>query len=227
MFFKQMRAGSVIHTFFTQVRPSAGLYVRSISHGIAQPGYISPTMVRGEYVLHMVLGGQALHNGQPVSAGDAFLMRPMLAHRLEILPDKPFEQYWVEFGGSEASGLIADYTFANTDRFSGIDPSPLLPLLHAAVYDEQDEASASLRQTGLLYMLLALLPQTRAADKSPAGYVRQAMDFLRLNLSEGVTVSDAARAVRLSERYLCRLFLRETGITPIHYLNACRVEAAK
>ena len=56
---------------------------------------------------------------------------------------------------------------------------------------------------------------------------RQSLAYIHAHYAEPITRADLARHAGVNERYLTHCFRREVGITPIDYLNRCRVEAAK
>lgn len=56
---------------------------------------------------------------------------------------------------------------------------------------------------------------------------RQSLAYIHAHYPEPITRGDLARHAGVNERYLTRCFRQEVGITPIDYLNRCRVDAAK
>ena len=57
--------------------------------------------------------------------------------------------------------------------------------------------------------------------------VRKAMAYIHKHYAEPFSRQDMARQLGLSERYLTRCFRKEMGITPVEYLNRCRLKEAK
>ncbi|HJA26081.1 MAG TPA: response regulator [Candidatus Fournierella merdigallinarum] len=57
-------------------------------------------------------------------------------------------------------------------------------------------------------------------------YVEEAVDYIRQNYAQRITISSCAEAVSLSEGYLSRLFRKETGYTFNAYLAAYRIHVA-
>ncbi len=57
--------------------------------------------------------------------------------------------------------------------------------------------------------------------------VRQAMAYIHTHYAEPIDRSDLARHLNINEQYLTRCFNREIGVSPIVYLNRCRIEQAK
>ncbi|RDX36634.1 helix-turn-helix domain-containing protein [Kangiella sp. HD9-110m-PIT-SAG07] len=52
------------------------------------------------------------------------------------------------------------------------------------------------------------------------------LEWLKENLGENITVDKIAERANMSERQLYRVFIKETGITPAHYLEELRMEVA-
>jgi AraC-like DNA-binding protein len=59
------------------------------------------------------------------------------------------------------------------------------------------------------------------------GRVPEARKFIEKNYRKKITVLDIARAVYQSESYFSHQFKKETGVSPIKYLNEFRVDKAK
>ncbi|MEU4777034.1 AraC family transcriptional regulator [Micromonospora sp. NPDC023633] len=57
--------------------------------------------------------------------------------------------------------------------------------------------------------------------------VERAIDTMRSNLSEQLTVDDMARAAMFSKFHFTRIFQRVTGISPGRFLSAIRLQEAK
>lgn len=206
-------------------KPDPRLFVRNVCHGIAESGVSVGPMLRENYFLQLVFGGRASFDGQTVARGDLFLMRPGTPHSLRVDSSEPFEQYWFEVGGEEAGALFDKALTAGRDTAVLSDYESLRQPLQDAVYGGMDSGLGFL---GLLFTVLSRLskPEGRSTDSSE-GYVLRAMEFLRQNCQNGVSASDAAANVGLSEKYLCRLFREKTGTTPTAFLQSYRLSQAK
>lgn len=206
-------------------KPDPRLFVRNICHGIAESGVSVGPMLRENYFLQLVFGGRASFDGQTVARGDLFLMRPGAPHSLRVDSSEPFEQYWFEVGGEEAGALFDKALPAVRDTAVLSDYESLRQPLQDAVYGGMDSGLGFL---GLLFTVLSRLskPEGRSTDSSE-GYVLRAMEFLRQNCQNGVSASDAAANVGLSEKYLCRLFREKIGTTPTAFLQSYRLSQAK
>ena len=209
---------------FSRGIPDDRLFVKNVCHGIAEKGVSVGPMLRDSYFLQLVFGGEALFDGQSVKRGRAFLMRPGIPHGISVVSDDAFEQYWLEVTGSEVEGLLSP-VFPDSDIRDFGDPDLLAPILHEAVYGRFDD---NLAFSGLFLTILSRLSDDgrHSADRS-GGYVFRAMEFLRQNAQNGVTASDAANAIGLSEKYLCRLFREKVGVTPTKFLQDYRLSQSK
>ena len=70
---------------------------------------------------------------------------------------------------------------------------------------------------------LPLLTETKHAD----GVVERAEDWLQKNMARDITMPDLAREVAVSDRTLVRRFRAAVGQSPIGYLQAVRLDAAR
>ena len=57
--------------------------------------------------------------------------------------------------------------------------------------------------------------------------VRKAMAYIHEHYAEPISREDIAGHIGVSSDHLTRCFRQETGLTPIAYLNRCRVNQAK
>ena len=72
-----------------------------------------------------------------------------------------------------------------------------------------------------------VLERKRKPGSETRRAVMKAMAFIQVHYADGISRSDVAAYVGLSERHLTRCFHQETGLTPITYLNRFRVQQAK
>ena len=170
-----------------------------------------------------------LFDGVEYGEGEVFLMEPNRVHRLKCISEIPLMQYCIEFHGALAPMLCKSVGLSAVSRHRFIDGEKMHEVFRSAIYDTERLSEAALVKMalGLLYYALSQLDIGDAAEKpTQSGYVERAAEFMRENYMYGIKASDAATAVGLTEKYLCRLFGRELGVTPMEYLNRCRLERA-
>ena len=73
----------------------------------------------------------------------------------------------------------------------------------------------------------AALTRRRALGGATQRLVRSAMAFIEANCVDPLTRDDIARAISISPDYLTDCFRLELGVTPMVYLNRCRIQLAR
>lgn len=100
--------------------------------------------------------------------------------------------------------------------FAGISPHRDLEIMSALLH-------------WLAYVLKILNPpfdNTYARDRSAVDRILAAETWASSQLKETITLNEWAKAVGLNEVYFGRVFKRETGLTPIQWLNQRRLQQA-
>lgn len=116
-------------------------------------------------------------------------------------------------------------------------PKPFFVLSHAqgiyhALQDvifERDKDGDGVYQLAfwtLMSKIARLYEQANQKCSDQEGYVGQAIDYMYCHYDGGISISDLARHVCLSENYFQRLFREVTGRTPIEFLRGIRLEKA-
>lgn len=72
-------------------------------------------------------------------------------------------------------------------------------------------------------LVLRDVEETKSAGDSA---VKKVMRYINSHLSERITLSDLSKTAHMSEKYFCAFFKKQTGITPIEYVNRVRIERA-
>ena len=112
---------------------------------------------------------------------------------------------------------------------SGVDVKALEPYLEDLAQPSPG-TGRSLARLGQLLVVLDMLAPAFAFPKPgqslPATYpaVVAATEELDAAPDNAWTLADLAERVHVSPSYLCRLFTRELGISPLHYLERRRLE---
>jgi AraC family L-rhamnose operon transcriptional activator RhaR len=190
--------------------------------------------------------GQFMVENEPhrIRSGDLFIARPKVAH--QILNDKRhLELYWMGFREcgktSHSSSEIATLwrRFAENDRCV-VTPSPRAAALWRdlrGVSEGPYRAGQNEQIRALVKVLLLAILQDGAGEDAlyaepsqPSAAaetaVRIAMQFMKDNMTRPLKTEDIARQTHLSPRHLSRLFIAQSGTTPMRYLENLRVEHA-
>ena len=212
------------------------LNITEIGHCCATSENNTPRLLRENHFLHIIIRGEGLFNKTRAVRGEVVYLKPMFPNDVEIAPEKEMEHYWFSFGGTrsdellEPTGLLK-YPVAKIDE-SAVDL--LEPLLHEAVYGTgMNDRQLSEKFEGLLKYTLAFIGGKAPAKRRSGGenvraaeYASTAADFIRQTLQRGIGASDIAKYVGITEKYLCKIFRQYYGITPVAFINECRMDKA-
>lgn len=97
---------------------------------------------------------------------------------------------------------------------------------------KEEETGQLYVKSSLLYILATLsehsllTPTEKNLDKRVES-VKTALTYMKNNYQEKIYISDLARQVNLNEQYLCRLFKKVIGHSPMEYLNEYRIKQTR
>lgn len=185
-----------------------------------------PLHTHEEYVISANLSGveQLTLNGQtlPVLAGDITIYNP------ETLQASRFGDTPVEFFSVHLpAGIFADLT----DR--------VLPILHEGVMRDpqlftaicdyvRSPAEDRIQQQNLLWLTHCLLKHGCDSEIAAApAAVGRALEYMRDNLTEKLTLDGLAAASGLSKYHFVRQFRQQVGVAPLQYHMQLRLLAAR
>lgn len=207
------------------------------------PGHAWGPGVRDHYLIHFILSGQGIFvsEGQTrhLSAGQGFLICPEQTTLYQADFTDPWHYVWVGFNGAKAAEYLRLAGLTERTPILG-NPDPSDPRASACRSCFTGMAAArSLRRSrdlqilGQLHLLLAGLAEANpvpSADEDQmdrqAWYVQQATDFLAMNYSRRIGISELSRQLGLDRSYFGAIFHQLTGLAPQQYLLRLRMEKA-
>lgn len=192
--------------------------------------------VRDHYLIHLVISGKGSYTTNnrkhEISAGDLFLAKPNQRIYYSADEQSPWEYYWVGFNGTNASTLVHKMPFTEEKPFhSCTQTERAKELLHKIYLSRGPEPTDEAKMVGYLYLFVSLLLQEaknqgkRIADTG-SQYVLNAVKYIQFNYSHNIGVDDIADAVGVSRSHLYRVFMSNTGLSPIDYLTNFRIGEA-
>lgn len=107
-------------------------------------------------------------------------------------------------------------------RSGSFDPAALMPDMEAMQALAYADVPYILR-AGMFYKLLSQLHSPQVL--SPA--VAKMAEYLRRHMQTGIALEDLCREFSFSKNHIINLFKKELGMTPVAYLNECRLRQAE
>ena len=172
--------------------------------------------------------GRGVHRLPP---GHGFLCRPAVPGTGYFYPPaatEPWEHLYFTFAGAAA---VVDELVGRFGSVFRLPPAASV-MTHLQEYRRFDQTTLEIQPgegaslvTSLLGALAdAALEQTR--DTPNAWLVREACRLASANVEQHLNVTALAAMLKVTPEHLCRVFRKETGNTPLHYLTREKVRHA-
>lgn len=188
---------------------------------------------------------------QELTPGHLYLIPAFTTHSNES--DGVFEHYYVHIyeDAQSDSGFLEDFIFpievlakdidlALFKRLCEINPTMRLPKSNPMSYDNNPMLLQSIAKNkqrilcdrvesrGILYQLIArFLKDAQPKSETGDDRIQKCLTYIRKNINQNIKIDMLAEIVCLSRDHLIRLFKKETGLTPIQYINIKKMEKAQ
>lgn len=216
------------------------LYLCYCGYAYCKPLHSYGPAVRPNYLLHYIMSGKGIYQidgaTHTLGKGEGFLIEPNKQTFYQADVQEPWSYLWVGFDGSNVErclrtiGLDGEHL---TFRYTA-EEEKLRYLIEEMLRHNVVNAQNELILQALLYAFLAQLSKGMDARISALNqsdrenlYVHKALEFIRNNYIDGITVNDVARYVALHRSYLFALFQKVLHISPQEYLTLFRLTRAK
>lgn len=203
----------------------SGIRERSVDHRYG-PRTVS------HYLLNFVFEGCADFWCQGtyhlVSPGTFYVMFPGADMYYQTRKDTPWSIQWVVVDGKQADAFLAELGITPENPFFPVEDAPRLKETFDRIFEHTqiDSFRDKMLCFSYLYQMFAqLLEQKERSGRHRI--VHQAQEYIRLHLTENLTVPRIASQFYLNSNYFTKLFKANTGVTPLYYINQLRVEKGK
>lgn len=185
------------------------------------------------YKLYYVTQGKGMVTidgiGFFVSSGQSFLTFPF--SNVCLKPDKnsPWSYKWVEFRGLEAAEIISQTDFSKkhpvVDNINVADFENYFDIPESRIASSYSQYRAIGKLIYLLSYYLEHFPRKKAENND---YTLMARNYIEKNYrNPEFNVQSVAQYIKIDRTYLYRLFIKETGMSVIDYINNCRISKAQ
>lgn len=147
--------------------------------------------------------------------------------------NEPYEYFWIGLDGVSVKQLIEKIGLSETEPVKNMPDECIIDTFVKIETSLCENNFAGLyRAHGELFNLLSLLLSYRSENLTPLKstvnrYVENAVCYIETNFGMDINVTQIAKTVGLSRNYLCVLFGRHMGISPVKYLMNYRIEQSR
>lgn len=209
-----------------------------LSLSISDMGFSADTAVtrfgpgkRNSYIIHFVTKGQGFFNGNPVKAGQGFLITPGLLEEYHCDPQDPWDFFWI-ISQHEAMQEIFPLFHAHPDTLIfDYDYIPQIKIVEESILIKRHNLWIS--QFEMLELFMSILKKQDSSAKDTGShvnaqaYIDYAKRFIETNYAHPISVEEIAAAMGISVSYLFKLFKTDLNLSPKQYINTCRMHQAK
>ncbi|HEX2944492.1 MAG TPA: AraC family transcriptional regulator [Clostridia bacterium] len=199
-------------------------------------GHFWGPAVRDHYIIHYILAGKGTFtvNGNTYELGknDGFLICPDTVVHYRADSEEPWSYGWVGFHGLKAGAYLQQAGLDLHNPVFRYENDDFLKNCLMRMIDTKHLAKGrEIRLLGLLYEFLSQLVEASeksSSDKSivKEEYVKRALEYIKMNYSRKISVSEIAHNVGLDRSYLYSLFSGSLNVSPQEYLISYRMDKA-
>ncbi len=194
--------------------------------------------VRDHYLVHYIISGKGVFQvGSSIyhlKAGQGFLLCPNIVTHYQADMHEPWSYSWVGFHGIKAETYLkrAGLT-AETPVFTYKKDNFLKECLSEMISAKDLVKGREIRMLGLLYVFLSQLIESadnsaiyENTEKRKELYIRKAVEYIAMNYSMDINISEMAAYVGLDRSYLYTIFKEHLKVSPQEFLINYRIDKA-
>lgn len=212
------------------------IYFCHAGRDICASNYCYGPAVREFYLIHVVTSGKGTyitHNTTyHIKAGEAFIIYPGEVTMYTADENEPWQYCFIGFNGEMIGELLERTAFSGGNMVISLDDDTLSEtIINTAIALNAPMSNPDIYATSQLFCVFKILmdhmDSTPVNDLPTKNYVQQAINYIQFNYAGQITIAGIAKMLSINRSYFYRIFIEETGISPIEYLSNYRIDLAK
>lgn len=193
---------------------------------------------RDHYLIHYIHSGKGIFRidsrEYTLTKGQGFLICPDVVSFYQADKHDPWHYSWVGFNGIKAKDYL-NQTNLNFDNpiFTYTKDEYLKECLDEMVAAKNIKTGRDFIYLSLLYKFLYKLVEISDSPTTISGninkkdeYYHKAVEFISMNYSSKITITDLASYIGIDRSYLYSIFKEQIDVSPQEFLINCRVNRA-
>lgn len=195
--------------------------------------------IKEHFKIHYIHKGKGIfrlgNETYDLKEGQGFLICPNVIAYYKADDKEPWSYSWCAFDGINAEAYLKRANLTNANPvFQYNKDDKVSKCFEEMIGAVGSEKSSDLRLQSLLYLFLATIIDEAVLDQSleeaktnKSIYINKAIDFIHINYSRKIRVSEVAKFISLDRKYISKLFKEIVGVTIQEYLISFRINKAK
>lgn len=194
---------------------------------------------RDMYIVHIIKSGRGTVEcgGHRFTLGknEVFLVKPNQLTVQTADSSDPWELYYFSFKGNFADELLSKTVFKDDNLIASLDDESVFDYIKNAAIDLSNHPEQEIRPLEYLFKLLSFfdslsnpsIPQKANNDFAYQKYISAVQEYIQLNYTKQIKISDFAAHLGLSRSHLYRIFKACTGKSIEDYIVSVRINTAR
>lgn len=204
---------------------------------VCEPGHYFGPAVRDHFLIHYIHSGKGRFcvgdREYPLNKGQGFLICPDIVTYYQADFEDPWHYSWAGFHGLKAEGLLKSAGLTMDAPILSTKDDYIENCFEQIIKAGSLQRGAEIRLLGLLCLFLSELIEQNGSEalQEQAGsrkeiYVKKAIEYVELNYSRKIRISELAHHLSLDRSYLGSVFKGQLGISLQDFLLNFRMEKA-
>lgn len=205
---------------------------------VCEPSQMYGPYVRDHFLIHFVKSGSGKFSigdlTYNVGENQGFIIYPDEITYYEADKENPWTYRWIGFNGGKIDGVFHNLGFKAQNPIFNVSDGAFADKIFKKIEKTNPTNMADqLMLDGYLYMLFSVMtptffqePQKREMNGSAKEYVEIAIEYIKKNYSQKISVSSIAYYIGLNRSYLGSLFKKHTKMTPVDFIMEFRMKKA-
>lgn len=183
---------------------------------------------RNIYLIHYVISGKGYFNGNPVTAGQGFLIRPGTYEYYYPSSDDPWTYLWVTICDPTAECLFEKINADSESQIFSYDFIPDVKNLTVLIKANHNKNYSTLKILEIFLHLFNNHEKNQSGThKNRDIYFEHAVRYIKTNISRPIKISEITEFLGITQPYLYKIFVLKCGMSPKQYIENQKFEFAK
>lgn len=211
-----------------------GIQTNDFGEEWCAPGHSYGPKIRDYWLIHFIVEGKGKFfiGGNEYSLGshELFLIPPGIMTFYKADYVDPWHYMWIGLQGIEVQPFLASAGLTKESPIMKFSDELLQSVLDIGMESNRTGLDSP-RSIGYVYFFIDELQKCGSGKKNyvsnAQSYVEKALSIIHKSIYDKISVAEIANEIGIDRSYLCNIFKKYTGCSPINYISEKKIEIAK